>query len=113
MDAMGELYYALHALRSEKKSLDPEYLNDVKDLFMKTMEGLSKTTGEYLHNLHEKKPSKQALKKMIELVPSSLSYKNEKGQLPIQRAVWGNASSVAYIPLRAIEGVRYPQRWWS
>ena len=104
MDAMDELYYALRALRSEKKSLDPKYLKDVKNLFMKTMEGLSKTTGEYLHNLHEKKPSKQALKKMIELVPSSLSYKNEKGQLPIQRAV---RRSVAYIPLLAIEGVRY------
>ena len=105
MDAIDELYYALHALRSEKKSLDPKYLNDVKDLFMKTMEGLSKTTGEYLHNLHEKKPSKQALKKMIDAVPSSLSYKNEKGQLPIQQAVW-KYYTVAYIPLLAIEGVR-------
>ena len=73
MDAMCELYYALHALRSEKKSLDPEYLNDVKDLFMKTMEGLSKTTGEYLHNLHQKKPGEKISKKMIDAVSSSLS----------------------------------------
>ena len=55
MDAMDELYYALHALRSEKKSLDPEYLNDVKGLSKKMMEGLSKTTGKYLHNLNNKK----------------------------------------------------------
>ncbi len=60
MDAMDELYYALHALRSEKKSLDPEYLNDVKGLSKTMMEGLSKTTGEYLHNLYEKKPNKKA-----------------------------------------------------
>ena len=45
-------------------------MKDVKDLFMKTMEDLSKTTGEYLHNLPEMKPSKQALKKMIDAVPS-------------------------------------------
>ena len=72
---------------------------------MKTMEDLSKTTGEYLHKLDEKKPSKQALKKMIDAEPSSLSYKNEKGQLPVQRALW-DKSSIAYIPLLAIEGVR-------
>jgi hypothetical protein len=107
MDAMDELYYALHALRSEKKSLDPEYLNDVKGLSKKMMEGLSKTTGKYLHNLNNnKKPSKQALQKMIDAVPSSLCYKNEKGQLPVQRAVWGQ-SSIPYIPLLAIEGVRH------
>ena len=105
MDAMDELYFALHALRSEKNTLDPEYLKDVKDLFMKTMEDLSKTTGEYLHSLPEMKPSKQALKKMIDAVPSSLSYKNEKGQLPVQRALWLR-SSIAYIPLLAIAGVR-------
>ena len=105
MDAIDELYISLAALRREKKTLDPEYLKDVKDLFMKTMEDLSKTTGEYLHNLPEMKPSKQALKKMIDAVPSSLSYKNEKGQLPVQRALW-DKSSIAYIPLLAIEGVR-------
>ncbi len=105
MDAMDELYFALHGLRSEKNTLDPEYLKDVKDLFMKTMEDLSKTTGEYLHKIEERKPSKQALKKMIDAVPSSLSYKNEKGQLPIQQAVW-KYYTVAYIPLLAIEGVR-------
>ena len=106
MDAIDELYNSLAALRREKKTLDPEYLKDVKDLFMKTMEDLSKTTGEYLHKLDEKKPSKQALKKMIDAEPSSLSYKNEKGQLPVQRALW-DKSSIAYIPLLAIEGVRH------
>jgi hypothetical protein len=40
--------------------LDPEYLNDVKGLSKTMMEGLSKTTGEYLHNLYEKKPNKKA-----------------------------------------------------
>jgi hypothetical protein len=43
MDAMDKLYYALCALRSEKQSLDPEYLNDVQDLSKEMMEGLSKT----------------------------------------------------------------------
>ena len=73
MSVMDELYNALGALRSEKKSLDPEYLNAVQDLSKEMMEGLSKTTGEYRHNLDVKKPSEKALKKMIDAVPSSLS----------------------------------------
>jgi hypothetical protein len=106
MDAMDELYNALGALRSAKKSLDPEYLNAVQDLSKKMMEGLSKTTGEYLHNLDVKKPSEKTLKKMIAAVPLSLSYKDGKGQLPIQSAVW-RTYGVPYIPLLAIEGVRH------
>ena len=109
MDAVDELAWlrpsSLEEREKEPWSQPPKYLNDVKDLFMKTMEDLSKTTGEYLHNLPEMKPSKQALKKMIDAEPSSLSYKNEKGQLPVQRALW-DKSSIAYIPLLAIEGVR-------
>ena len=76
MGALEELYNTLGALRSVKKGLDPEYLNDVQDLSKKMMEGLSKTTGEYLHNLQKKKkkkPSEKILKKMIDAVPSSLS----------------------------------------
>jgi hypothetical protein len=73
MGALEELYNTLGALRSVKKGLDPEYLNDVQDLSKKMMEGLSKTTGEYRHNLDVKKPSEKALKKMIDAVPSSLS----------------------------------------
>jgi hypothetical protein len=106
MDAMDELYNVLGALRSEKKSLDPEYLNAVQDLSKKMMEGLSKTTGEYLHNLHVKKPSKKTLKKMIDAVPLSLSHKDGKGRLPVQKAL-RRIHSIPYIPLLATEGVRH------
>jgi len=73
------------------------------------MEGLSKTTGEYLHNLQKKKkkkPSEKILKKMIDAVPSSLSYENEDGWLPIQSTAWFLASTPC-IPYLATEGVRH------
>ena len=106
MDAIDELYNTLGALRSEQKSLDPEYLNAVQDLSKKMMEGLSKTTGEYLHNLHVKKPSEKTLKKMIDAVPLSLSHKDGKGRLPVQKAL-RRIHSIPYIPLLATEGVRH------
>jgi hypothetical protein len=107
MDAIDELYIALGALRSEKKGLDPKYLNAVQDLSKQMMEGLSETTGLYLHNLDVKKPNEKVLKKMIAAVPRSLSYKNEEGQLPVQKAVLNGVDGVPYIPLLAIEGVRH------
>jgi hypothetical protein len=59
MDAIDELYNTLGALRSEQKSLDTKYLNDVQDLSKKMIECLSKTTGEYLHNLQEEEDAKR------------------------------------------------------
>jgi hypothetical protein len=43
---------------------------------------------------------------MIDAVPSSLSYKNGKGQLPVQSALRFE-SSIPCIPLLATEGVRH------
>ena len=73
------------------------------------MEGLSTTTGEYLHNIYKKNPSEKSLHKMIDAVPSSLSYKYKEGQLPIQTAVCcgGDFISLPYITFLAIEGVKH------
>ena len=59
--------------------------------------GLS--TGEFdlLLTLDEDKPEKETLKKLIHAFPSSLEYKNEDGQLPIQSAAW-NMDIVGYVP---------------
>jgi len=51
-------------------------------------------------------PSEKTLKKMIDAVPSSLSYDNGTGQLPVQSAAWFG-DSAPYIPLLATKGVRH------
>ena len=106
MDSIDDIYETLFVLRGAKKSLDPDYMNDVNDLSRKMMEGLLKVTGKYLHKLKKKKPEDDVLKKMIHAVPASLSYKNEKGQLPIQSAA-RSSESIQYIPLLAVEGKKH------
>jgi hypothetical protein len=67
---------------------------------------VSAHTGKCLHDLDNTKPDLDTLQKMIAAVPLSLSHPNDKGQLPIQSAAWGN-HSVGYIPLLAKEGRKH------
>ncbi len=122
MDAIDDLYVTIGALRNERHALDSAYIVTVSKLAEKMMKALSKTTSEYLHNLflNENVSScHDSIKKMISVVPSSLSYKNEKGMLPIQRIAAAPRPTmnidllvnmqplVPYIPLLASQGIRY------
>ena len=53
-----------------------------------------------------KKPDEDILQKMISASPSSLSYKDENGDLPMQSALY-DPESAPYVPLLAKEGVNY------
>ena len=96
---MEEPLHTLKLLNDAQHSLDPDYIKDV-------MEGLTKITGTYLHNLHQKQTNEESLKKMIDACPASLSYKCDKGFLPIKTAA-KYMKSVQYIPMLAREGVRH------
>ena len=107
MNPLDELYNLLHTIKIiNEKELDPAFLDCVNNIFKRTLTDLVESTEKYLHNFHDKRPSQTALKKMIDLFPSSLSYKNKKEQLPIQCAMW-NLDSMHYIPLLASEGTKH------
>ena len=94
--------------QSMKGDLDEDYYTDLEEIVNNAMKQVSDRTGKYLHNLHElgdKKPDEDTLLKIIDNVPSSLSY-GHKGLLPIYTAVQSN-ESVHYVPLLAKEGVKH------
>jgi hypothetical protein len=106
MDTIDELYNTLYMLKSNKYKLDSRYINNVKKQCAEMIESLTELSGEYLHKIEENNPCEQKLENMIDIVPSSLTYKNELGQLPIQSAVW-YTSSAKYIPFLAAQGVKH------
>lgn len=61
--------------------------------------------GESMHNLWDEKPSIEAVEKVVKKFPSTLSYEDEDGDIPIQ-AVAGQAVS-KYVPLLATEGIKH------
>ena len=96
--------------QSMKDDLDENYYSDLEEIVNNAMKQVSDRTGKYLHNLHklvgDKKPDEGTLKKIIDNVPSSLSYTNRFIWLPIYSASQYK-ESVHYVPLLAKEGVKH------
>ena len=92
------------------KNISEEIYGDIEKITGKIVkkfkEDIATRTGQLLHNLQNDKPDKNALRALIQEFPASLEYKNDKGQLPIQSAVW-NRKSVGYIPILAEKGNEY------
>jgi hypothetical protein len=92
--------------QSMKNDLDEDYYSDLEEIVSNAMKHVSDRTGKYLHHLDNKKPDEDTLLKIIDNVPSCLSYKDDFGCLPIYSAVQFK-ESVHYVPLLAKEGVKH------
>jgi len=95
--------------QSMKDDLDEDYYSDLEEIVSNAMKQVSDRTGKYLHSLSElgdKRPDEDTLQKIIDNVPSCLSYEDEDGWLPIYSAA-GYNESVQYVPLLAKEGVKH------
>ena len=105
-DFINTFYRSIGDLHSVRKSLNKEYAAGLKGILQRAAEDISGHTGKFLHTLLNEEPDEDTLQKMISASPSSLSYKNDKNQLPIHTAMY-NLDSVRYIPLLAKEGVKH------
>ncbi|GFH44081.1 hypothetical protein CTEN210_00555 [Chaetoceros tenuissimus] len=66
---------------------------------------IEKAFGESLHRLYDHKPSIKAVGKVVKKFPSTLSYADENGQIPIQ---WAAADDgFEYVPILAKEGIKH------
>ena len=114
--SLDKFIKTIGTFQSMKDDLDEDYytdleeiVNNVEEIVNNAMKKMSDRTGKYLHSLHElddKKPDEDTLQKIIDNVPSCLSYKDEDGWLPIYSAVHFK-ESVHYVPLLAKEGVKH------
>ena len=104
---INNFFKTFKTLHSIKDELDTEYYDGLAEILNKAMQDVSDHTGKFLHKeLDEKELDDETLKKMITAVPSSLSYEDEDGRLPIHSAVW-NSKSEQYVTLLAREGLKY------
>ncbi|GFH44077.1 hypothetical protein CTEN210_00551 [Chaetoceros tenuissimus] len=66
---------------------------------------IEKAFGDSLHRLDKHKPSFEAVEKVVNKFPSTLSYPDQNGRFPIQRAAVTDAFE--YVPVLAKQGVRH------
>ena len=106
-DFINTFFLSIRDLHSVRNSLEEEYADELVEILQRAAKKISKHTGKFLHQLHEKKPDEDILKKMISASPSSLSYEEENDlgfdDLPIHTATY-NIESIPYIPFLAKEG---------
>lgn len=77
----------LGTLKSMKRDLDKEYFDDIEEIFRKSMEDVARCTALFLFEVLAKKSNLNIVKKMIDMVPSSLSHRELHGSLPIHQLV--------------------------
>jgi hypothetical protein len=104
-DNLNDFTKTIGIFQCMKDDLDEGFYNGLKEIVNNAMKQVSDHTGKYLLNLHEHQPDEDTLLKMIGNVPSSMSYEDECGDLPIRVAVH-HKESVQYVPLLAKEGVK-------
>jgi hypothetical protein len=99
----------INTFQCMKDDLDEDYYSDLEEIVNNAMEQVSDRTGEYLHNLRwlgEKKPDEDTLQRIIDNVPSSLTFEDANCWLPIFSASQCR-ERVQYLPLLAKEGVKH------
>ena len=102
-DFIDTFFNSIGNLHSVRMSLDKEYAAKLVEILKRASKDISDHTGKLLHKLHEKKPDEDALQIVISASPSSLSYKDEHGDLPIFTATV-DLDSFRYVPFLAKEG---------
>ena len=110
IDEAFKIFGTLQSMKGELKNIGGDFYDDIEKIAEKFVKNFKKDianrTGQLLHNLVKGKPKKKSLKKLINQFPSSLEYKNDIKQLPIQSAAW-YLDSVGYVPLLAEQGIKY------
>ena len=88
-----------------KEWKDEECRDTILKAIEECNEKLLDAFGESMHKLHKHEPSFEAVEKVAKKFPSTLSYIDENGRLPIQTALT-KVDVVEYIPILAKEGMK-------
>ena len=105
-ESVRDLQVALNTIVNLKKELnDKKLIDTVTEAVKRAQKVVSDATGGALLRLNVSKPSIDTVKELIHGIPDALSFNNEKGQLPVQSALW-DIDSIKYLPVLANEGTK-------
>lgn len=93
-------------LYSNEEWKDKKCRDEVLRVLEEANEKIEKAFGKSMHRLEKYEPSIEAVEKVVKKFPSSLSYRNESGRIPIQDAVL-TPNGYEYIPVLAKKGMEY------
>ena len=101
--SINHAFRTLGTVKALKHELDKDYFDDIEKIFEKAMKDVTDRTSKFLCNLHVTQPNVKVLKKIIDMVPSSLEGENSDGEIPVQVASYNYVEYVLPLAEAAIE----------
>ena len=90
--SINHAFKTLGTVKALKHELDKDYFDDIEKIFEKAMKDVTDRTSKFLCNLHVTQPNVKVLKKIIDMVPSSLKPRDDDAYIPIQAAAYHDHS---------------------
>lgn len=86
-ELIDTFFKSISDLHSVRKSLPGGFKNDIARILQRAAKDIADHTGKFLHDIpFGKKSDDHTLETMISASPTSLCYRNDKGQYPIHSA---------------------------
>jgi len=101
---MKQLAQLLLECEDSSDILPNDMLQIINDESLKIKNRLTNEAGQFLMRIQDTKHKVEEVEKLVDIFPSSLSYRDGKGRLPVQCAVYNEKSSASFIPLLAEKG---------
>ncbi|GFH44098.1 hypothetical protein CTEN210_00572 [Chaetoceros tenuissimus] len=84
---------------------DEDCRDEILEAIEECNQKIEKALGESMYYLEKHKPTFEAVEKVVNKFPSTLSYEDEDGRIPIQEAALGNGPQ--YVPVLAKQGIKH------
>jgi hypothetical protein len=91
-----------------EKNLSPDLRDAINEKATKFLDDLTEHVASFLssEDLNDENQSEDEIRTLVQCVPTSLSYEDEDGDLPIQNAVH-HSGGVPFIPMLIEEGMKH------
>ena len=106
-ELIDTFFKSISDLHSVRKSLPGGFKYDIARILQRAAKDIADHTGKFLHDIpFGEKPDDHTLETMISASPTSLCYRNDKGQYPIHSAAT-NCLIVSCVPSLVKEGLKH------
>ena len=97
--SINHAFRTLGTVKALKHELDKDYFDDIEQIFEKAMKDVTERTSKLLFNLHVTRQNEKVLKKIIDMVPSSLKCTDSDDFIPVHVAAYYDNTPRYVLPL--------------
>ncbi|GFH49913.1 hypothetical protein CTEN210_06389 [Chaetoceros tenuissimus] len=101
----NHLHFIKH-IDSNGEWKDKKYRDEVMKIVQACNKKLEDALGKSMHRLEEHRPSIPVVEKVVKMFPATLSYRDNRGRLPIHKAAEEFSNAIEYVPVLAKQWIK-------